>query len=114
MSGKNKNQTATERARAREVWGAVPSSHMCASPTCPNAGKPIAMGELYPVMSLVPLTSSVQQTSCPNAWATPVPFNSTPPAGTYSEPWKDRPPLPPMEQALSLVVWRWHISTSPW
>jgi hypothetical protein len=59
MSGKNKNQTATERARAGEVWGAVPSSHVCASPTCPNAGKPIAMGELYPVLSLVPRKHTV-------------------------------------------------------
>ena len=59
MSGKNKNQTAAERARAKEILGAVPSTHLCASPNCPNAGKPIAMGELYPVISLMPRRHTV-------------------------------------------------------
>jgi len=59
MSGKNKNQTAAERARAREILGAVPSSHVCASPDCPTPGKPITMGELYPVLSLAPRRHTV-------------------------------------------------------
>jgi hypothetical protein len=59
MSGKNKNQTAAERARAKEILGAVPSTHMCASPNCPSPGKPISMGELYPVQSMVPRKHTV-------------------------------------------------------
>ncbi|HET6317138.1 MAG TPA: hypothetical protein VFG86_11820 [Chloroflexota bacterium] len=59
MSGKNKNQTAAERARTKEILGAVASTHACASPTCPNPGKPIPMGELYPVVSLQPRRHTV-------------------------------------------------------
>ena len=59
MSGKNKNQTAMERARMKEVLGALPSTHMCASPTCSSPGKPIPMGELYPVMVVVPRKHTV-------------------------------------------------------
>jgi hypothetical protein len=59
VSGKNKNQTAAERARAKELFGAVASSHVCASPNCPTPGKPIVMGELYPVLSLVPRRHTV-------------------------------------------------------
>ena len=59
MSGKNKNQTAMERARLKEALGARPSTHTCASPTCPSPGKPINMGDLYPVVVLVPRRHTV-------------------------------------------------------
>jgi hypothetical protein len=54
MSGKNKNQTAMERARIKQELGLLPSTHFCAADGCPNAGKPIPMGELYPVRMLLP------------------------------------------------------------
>ena len=56
---KNKNQTAMERARIKMELGQVPSTHTCASPSCPNPEKPIAMGELYPVMMLTPRRHTV-------------------------------------------------------
>lgn len=59
MSGKNKNQTAMERARIKQETGLLPSTHVCASEACPNAGKPIPMGELYPVRMLLPKKHTV-------------------------------------------------------
>ena len=59
MSGKNKNQTAMERARIKQELGLLPSTHTCASPSCPNPGKPIPMGELYPVQMLLPRKHTV-------------------------------------------------------
>jgi hypothetical protein len=59
MSGKNKNQTAMERARIKEALGAQPSRHLCVSPNCPSPGKPITMGELYPVLMLTPRRHTV-------------------------------------------------------
>ena len=46
MSGKNKNQTAIERARIKQEMGVLPSTHFCAADACPNSGKPIPMGEM--------------------------------------------------------------------
>ncbi len=56
---KNKNQTAAERARLREIAGAQQSVHTCVSPNCPHAGEPISLGELYPVVSVVPRRHTV-------------------------------------------------------
>ena len=59
MSGKNKNQTAMERARVKQELGQLPSTHTCASPTCPSPDKPISMGDLYPVQMLAPRKHTV-------------------------------------------------------
>ncbi len=54
MSGKSKNQTAMERAAFREALGAQVSSHVCASAACPSPRQPIAMRDLYPVVTFTP------------------------------------------------------------
>jgi hypothetical protein len=54
MAESNKNQTAAERARLKEILGAQLSTHICSSASCPTAGEPIRVGELYPVVTLAP------------------------------------------------------------
>ncbi len=56
---KNKNQTAAERARARETAGVIPTTHECAAPNCPHPHDPILMKDLYPVVSVVPRRHTV-------------------------------------------------------
>jgi hypothetical protein len=59
MAESNKNQTAAERARAKELLGAQHSVHQCASPSCPNPNERIVMRELYPVVTMVPRRKTV-------------------------------------------------------
>jgi hypothetical protein len=54
MAELNKNQTAAERARLKEVMGAQLTDHLCASPACPSPGARISIKELYPVVTLAP------------------------------------------------------------
>ena len=54
MAQSNKNQTAAERARLKEVLGAQLTDHVCASPSCPYTGERISMKELYPVVTMAP------------------------------------------------------------
>jgi hypothetical protein len=59
MAESNKNQTAAERARLKELLGAQQSTHICASPSCPSPNDPIIMRELYPVVTLAPRRRTV-------------------------------------------------------
>ena len=59
MAESNKNQTATERARAKEVLGQQFSTHLCSAPTCPSPSERIIMRELYPVVTLAPRRKTV-------------------------------------------------------
>jgi hypothetical protein len=54
MAESNKNQTAAERARIKELLGASLTDHLCASPSCPTAGERITVKELYPVVTVSP------------------------------------------------------------
>ena len=54
MAESNKNQTAAERARLKEITGALMSSHVCSSPSCPHPGEPIVMRDLYSVVAMAP------------------------------------------------------------
>jgi hypothetical protein len=54
MAELNKNQTAAERARLKEVMGAQLTDHLCASPSCPTPSNRITIKELYPVVTLAP------------------------------------------------------------
>lgn len=54
MAESNKNQTAAERARLKEIQGAQYSTHICASPSCPTPGERIVMRELVPVVTVAP------------------------------------------------------------
>lgn len=59
MAESNKNQTAAERARLKELVGAQHSTHLCASASCPNPSDRIVMRELYPVVTLVPRRKTI-------------------------------------------------------
>lgn len=59
MAEKNKNQTAQERARLREITGAQPSSHYCFNPRCPNGQQPILNRDLYAVVRAYPRKQTV-------------------------------------------------------
>ena len=59
MAVSNKNQTAAERARLKELVGAQRSTHMCASPSCPNPTDRIVMRDLYPVVQMAPRRKTV-------------------------------------------------------
>jgi hypothetical protein len=54
MAELNKNQTAAERARLKEVMGAQLTDHLCASPARPTPSTRITIKELYPVVTLAP------------------------------------------------------------
>ena len=59
MAESNKNQTAAERARLKEVLGTQLTDHVCASPSCPSPGEWIVQKELYPVVTLAPRRRTV-------------------------------------------------------
>ncbi len=59
MAESNKNQTAAERARLKELVGGQHSTHVCASPTCPSPTDRIVMRELYPVVTMAPRRKTV-------------------------------------------------------
>jgi len=59
MAESNKNQTAAERARLKEVLGAQLTDHLCVSPNCPSPGERITQKELYPVVTLAPRRRTV-------------------------------------------------------
>ena len=59
MAESNKNQTAAERARLKEVLGAQLTDHICASPACPTSGERISVKELYPVVTMAPRRRTV-------------------------------------------------------
>jgi len=59
MAESNKNQTAAERARLKEVLGAQLTDHICASPACPTSGERITVRELYPVVTMAPRRRTV-------------------------------------------------------
>ncbi|MCC7105372.1 MAG: hypothetical protein IT307_09540 [Chloroflexi bacterium] len=59
MAEKNKNQTAQERARLREIIGAQASARYCASPKCPTGQQPILNKDLYPVVRAYPRKQTV-------------------------------------------------------
>ncbi len=59
MAESNKNQTAAERARMKELLGAQLSTHVCFSPSCPTPGERIVMRELFPVVTLAPRRRTV-------------------------------------------------------
>jgi hypothetical protein len=59
MAESNKNQTAAERARVKEALGAQHSTHVCASPSCPQPGERIVMRDLFPVVTMVPRRKTV-------------------------------------------------------
>ncbi len=54
MAESNKNQTAAERARMKEILGAQVTTHVCASPACPSPGQRILQRDLFPVVTLAP------------------------------------------------------------
>jgi hypothetical protein len=54
MGEKSKAQTVAERAARRAELGTHPTSHTCASPSCPSPAERITVGELYPVVSMTP------------------------------------------------------------
>jgi len=59
MAELNKNQTAAERARAKEAAGSQLTLHLCANPACPTPGHRIIQKELYPVVTLAPRRRTV-------------------------------------------------------
>jgi hypothetical protein len=59
MAESNKNQTAAERARLKEILGQQYSTHLCASPACPSPGERIIMKELFPVVTVSPRRRTV-------------------------------------------------------
>jgi hypothetical protein len=59
MAESNKNQTAAERARLKEVLGAQLTTHHCSSPSCPTPRDGILMKELYPVVTVAPRRRTV-------------------------------------------------------
>ena len=59
MAESNKNQTAAERARAKEILGAQLATHSCASASCPSPNERIVMRDLFPVVTLAPRRKTV-------------------------------------------------------
>jgi hypothetical protein len=54
MAEKSKAHTVVERAVRRAELGTKLTVHTCASPTCPAPGERIALGDLFPVVSITP------------------------------------------------------------
>ena len=54
MAESNKNQTAAERARLKEALGALTTTHVCSSDSCPTPNQRILQRDLYPVVTLAP------------------------------------------------------------
>ena len=64
MAEKNKNQTAQERARLREVIGAQASNRFCAAQTCPTKDQPILKKDLYPIVMAYPRRTVYYHRNC--------------------------------------------------
>ena len=64
MAEKNKNQTAAERARLREVIGAQPSNRFCAAANCPTKNQPILKKDLYPIVMAYPRRTLFYHKNC--------------------------------------------------
>jgi hypothetical protein len=64
MADKNKNQTAQERARMREIVGAQPSGRFCSHATCPNKDEIILKRDLYPVVLAHPRKTLYYHRAC--------------------------------------------------
>jgi hypothetical protein len=64
MAEKNKNQTAQERARLRELIGAQTSNRFCAAGTCPTKDQPILKKDLYPIVMAYPRKTVYYHRSC--------------------------------------------------
>ncbi len=64
MAEKNKNQTALERARLREVVGAQVSDKYCAAAGCPTRGEAILKKDLFPVVLAYPRRTLFYHRSC--------------------------------------------------
>jgi hypothetical protein len=54
MARESKAQTVVKRAARRAVLGTQLTSHTCASPNCSSPGERIALGDLYPVVTMAP------------------------------------------------------------
>ena len=64
MAEKNKNQTAQERARLRELIGAQTSNRFCAAQTCPTKDQPILKKDLYPIVMAYPRRTVYYHRAC--------------------------------------------------
>ena len=67
MAEKNKNQTAQERARMREIVGAQSSERFCASATCTSKDEPILKKDLFPIVMAYPRRTVFYHRSCTTA-----------------------------------------------
>ncbi len=67
MADKNKNQTAQERARLREVIGAQASGRYCSATACPTKDQPILKKDLYPIVMAYPRRTMFYHRSCTTA-----------------------------------------------
>ena len=67
MADKNKNQTAQERARLREVIGAQASGRYCSAAACPTKDQPILKKDLYPIVMAYPRRTMFYHRSCTTA-----------------------------------------------
>ena len=64
MAEKNKNQTAQERARLRELIGAQASNRFCAAQSCPTKDQPILKKDLYPIVMAYPRRTVYYHRNC--------------------------------------------------
>jgi hypothetical protein len=64
MAEKNKNQTAQERARLRELIGSQASNRFCAAGSCPTKGQPILKKDLYPIVMAYPRRTVYYHRAC--------------------------------------------------
>ena len=64
MAEKNKNQTAQERARLRELIGAQASNRFCAAQSCPTKDQPILKKDLYPIVMAYPRRTVYYHRAC--------------------------------------------------
>lgn len=64
MAANSKAQAVVERPARRAVLGLRLTSHTCASSSCSSPGDRIPLGDLYPVVSMVPHWHTVYFTSC--------------------------------------------------
>ena len=67
VADKNKNQTAQERARLREVTGAQVSGRYCSASSCPTKQEPILKKDLYPIVMAYPRRTVFYHRSCTTA-----------------------------------------------
>ncbi|MFN8523295.1 MAG: hypothetical protein U0821_09350 [Chloroflexota bacterium] len=64
MAEKNKNQTAQERARMREIIGAQSSGRFCVANSCGSKAEPILKKDLYPVVMAFPRRTVYYHRAC--------------------------------------------------